>query len=185
MQRTAAAFRPIDRGGVPLDEGRAEEWKTLNVIPVRMSEENVRVNGFLFLGHQLGGQPVDASAAVKNQKFAVGSGQLDARGVAAKVVRARSGGGDRPPRSPETYSHVSCSFRAPSTDRKCNSIVLADPASWNGRARARSAGLARLRILRSNRFDRQCHYTKRAPCRAWCLATPLATKLLRHGGLIR
>src|SRR5258708_5861541 len=38
-------------------------------------------------------------------KRAVGSGQLDARGIAAEVVCARPGGGDRPPRSPETYSH--------------------------------------------------------------------------------
>ena len=66
MQRAAAAFRAIDRDGVPFDKGRAEERKALNVIPVRMSEENVRVNGFLALGHQLGGQPVRAGAAVKN-----------------------------------------------------------------------------------------------------------------------
>jgi hypothetical protein len=50
---------------------------------------------------------VGAGAAVKNQKVAVGSGQLDAGGIAAEVVRARPGGGDRPPRSPETYSHES------------------------------------------------------------------------------
>src|ERR1700682_295785 len=107
MQRTAAAFRTIDRGGVPFDKGRGEERKALNVIPVRMSEENVRVYGFLALGHQLGGKPVRAGAAVKNQKVAFGGGQLDAGGIAAEVVRARPGGGDRPPRSPETYSHES------------------------------------------------------------------------------
>ena len=45
MQRAAAAFRAIDRGRVPRDKGRAEERKALDVIPVRMSEENVRVNG--------------------------------------------------------------------------------------------------------------------------------------------
>src|SRR4029077_13792174 len=95
----------IDRDGLPFDKGRAEEWKALNVIPVRMSEENARRNGSLALGHQLGGQPVRAGAAVKNQKVAVGSGQLDARGIAAEVVCARPGGGDRPPRSPDTYSH--------------------------------------------------------------------------------
>src|SRR6476620_10422232 len=100
MQRAAAAFRAIDCDGVAFDKGRAEERKALNVIPVRMSEENVRVNGSLALGHQLGGQPVRAGAAVKNQKVAVGSGKLDARGIAAEVVRARPGGGDRPPRSP-------------------------------------------------------------------------------------
>src|SRR6266516_6758054 len=107
MQRAAAAFRAIDRDGVPFDKGRAEERKALNVIPVRMSEENVRVNGFLALGHQRGGQPVRAGAAVKNQKVAVDGGQLDAGGIAAEVVRARPGSGDRPPRSPETYSHES------------------------------------------------------------------------------
>ena len=67
----------------------------------------VRVNGFPALGHQLAGQPMRAGAAVKNQKVAVGSGQLDAGGIAPEVVRARPGGGDRPPRSPETYSHES------------------------------------------------------------------------------
>ena len=48
-----------------------------------------------------------AGAAVKDQKVAVGGGQLDARGIAAEMVRARSRGGDRPPRSPETYFHES------------------------------------------------------------------------------
>src|ERR1700731_1725523 len=105
MQRAAAAFRAIDRDGVPFDKGRAEERKALDVIPVRMSEEDVRANGSLALGHQLGGQPVRAGAAVKNQKVAVGSGQLDAGRIAAEVIRAGPGGGDRPPRSPEPYSH--------------------------------------------------------------------------------
>jgi hypothetical protein len=77
------------------DKGRAEERKALNVIPVRMSEENARANGSLALGHQLGGQPVRAGAAVKNQKAAVGSGQLDAGRIAAEVIRAGPGGGDR------------------------------------------------------------------------------------------
>ena len=105
MQRTAAAFGAIDCDGVPFDKGRSEERKTLNVIPVRMAEENVRVDGFLALRHQLGGQPARTGAAVENKKIAVGSRQLDARGVAAEVVRARSGSGDRPSGTPETYFH--------------------------------------------------------------------------------
>ena len=96
MQRAAAAFRAIDRDGVPFDKGRAEKRKALNVIPVRMSKQNVRVNGFLALGHQLAGQPVYAGAAVKNQQAAVDSGQLDAGGIAAEVVGVRPGRGDRP-----------------------------------------------------------------------------------------
>src|SRR6202158_5223423 len=105
MQRAAAAFRAIDRGGVPFDKGRTEERKALDVIPVRMSKENVRVNGFVALGHQRGGQPVRARAAVKNQKVTVGGGQLNAGGIAAEVVGTRPRGGNRSPRSPETYSH--------------------------------------------------------------------------------
>src|SRR5204862_4433390 len=119
MQRAAAAFRAIDRDGVPFDKGRAEERKALNVIPVRMSEENVRVNGSLASGHQLGSQPVCARAAVKNQKVTVGSGQLDAGGIAAEEVRARSGSGDRPPRAPETYSHGSAAPLREPASRVC------------------------------------------------------------------
>src|SRR6185295_3313513 len=99
------AFRAVDRGRVPFDKGRGEERKALNVIPVRMSEEDVRVDGFLALSHQRGGEPACAGAAVKNQKLAVRRGELDAGRIAAEVVGVRPGGGDRPPRSPETYSH--------------------------------------------------------------------------------
>src|SRR5438270_12335343 len=105
MQRAAAAFRAIDRDGVPFNKGRAEERKALDVIPVRMHDENVRVNGFLALRHQLRGEPVRAGAAAKKQKVAVDSGKLDAGGVAAEVVRAWPEGGSLTHRSPETYSH--------------------------------------------------------------------------------
>src|SRR6202023_2199521 len=110
-----------------------------------MSEENVRVNGFLAWGHQLGGQPLHACAAVKNQKVAVGSGHLDAGGIAAEVVRARPGRGDRPPRSPETYFHESAApVRAASTDRKFDPTVGARPANCGGCARIQ--GLLVLRL---------------------------------------
>ena len=72
-----------------------------------ISDQNVTVNGLLILGHQLGGKRVRAGAAVKNQQVAVVRGQLDAGGIATEVDRAGSGRGDRPARSPETYSHES------------------------------------------------------------------------------
>jgi hypothetical protein len=59
---------------------------------------------FLPLSHQRGGEPVCAGAAVKNQKLAVGRGQLDAGRIAAEVVGAGPGWRSTP-RSPETYSH--------------------------------------------------------------------------------
>ena len=77
------------------------------MIPVRISDKNARVNGFIALGHQLGCQRARAGAAVQNQQVAVGSSQLDTGGIAAEVVGARSGRGDRPPGSPETYFHES------------------------------------------------------------------------------
>ena len=61
------------RDGVPFDKGRAEERKALDLIPVRMSEENAPANSFLALGHRLAGQSARAGAAVKNGKVAVGS----------------------------------------------------------------------------------------------------------------
>src|ERR1700686_4193212 len=105
MQRAAAALGAMDRDGVAFYKGGAEERKALNVIPVRMPEENIRVDGLLASGHQIGGQRVSARTAVENQKFAVGSGQLDAGGIAPEAVRARPGGSDRAPRSPEAHSH--------------------------------------------------------------------------------
>src|SRR5450631_570302 len=117
MQRAAAALRPMDRDGVAFDKGGAEERKALNVIPVRMSEENIRVDGLLASGHQIGGQRVSAGTAVENQKVAVGSGQFDAGGIAPEAVRVRPGGGDRAPRSPEAHSHeLATLLRAASTD---------------------------------------------------------------------
>src|SRR6202030_3696916 len=76
MQRAAAAFGAIDRDGVAFDKRRPEERKTLNVIPVRMSNENVRFEGFLASTHQRRGEPVRTGAAVKNQQVAVVSRQL-------------------------------------------------------------------------------------------------------------
>src|SRR5207302_1027225 len=84
---------------------RAEEWKALNVIPVRMAEKNVRIDGFLALGHQRRGEWMRAGAAVENQQVAVRCSQLDAGGVATEVIRGRPGRRDRSARSPKTYSH--------------------------------------------------------------------------------
>src|SRR5205823_7564928 len=75
MQRAAAAFRAIDRDGVPFNKGRAEERKALDVIPVRMPDENVRVNGFLALRHQLRGEPVPQSKIRRSPLAVVSSTQ--------------------------------------------------------------------------------------------------------------
>src|SRR3954447_10049969 len=109
MQRPAAAFRAIDRYGVLFDKGRAEERKALDVVPVRVADENVRLDGLLALPHQLQGKPVRAGAAVKDQEIAITSGQLNTGGVAAKVVGGRPGRCNRTPRSPKTYPHA-CAF---------------------------------------------------------------------------
>ena len=66
MQRPAAAFGAVDRDRVSFDKGRSEERKTLNVIPVRMPEENVLIDRVRAIGHQLSGQLAGAGAAVKN-----------------------------------------------------------------------------------------------------------------------
>jgi diguanylate cyclase (GGDEF)-like protein len=107
MQRAAAAFRAMDRNRVPFDKSRSEEGETLDVIPVRVSQENVRVDGFLASGHQVGGEGPRAGAAIENQQVAVGGGQFDAGGVAAEAIRAWPGAGDRASCPPETYSHGS------------------------------------------------------------------------------
>ena len=57
MQRRTAAFRTIDRNRVSFDECRDEERKPLDMIPVRMPEENVGVDRLLALCHQLAANP--------------------------------------------------------------------------------------------------------------------------------
>jgi hypothetical protein len=70
LQRAAATFRAIDRGCVAGDEGGAEERKALYVIPMRMSQEDARLDGLLLPGHQRGGQRVRPGTAVENQQVA-------------------------------------------------------------------------------------------------------------------
>src|ERR1051326_8704651 len=135
MQRAAAAFRAIDRNGVPFDERRGEERKALDVIPVRMPEENVRVNGLLPLAHQSGAQLTRAGAAVKNQKVAVGRRQLDAGGIAAEVVCGRPGTGDRASCPPETYSHE-LHLRRLGSHRSGTSISLSSVCPSGARPRS-------------------------------------------------
>src|SRR5688500_19229873 len=110
MERAAAAFGAVDRGGIALDEGRAEEREALDVIPVRVPDEDVRFDGLLALGHQFRGQPVGAGAAIEYEEATGGGSQLDARGVASEVVGARSRSGDRPPGAPATNSDESRPF---------------------------------------------------------------------------
>src|SRR5436190_4494240 len=100
----------MDCDRVPFDKGWGEEREALDVIPVGMPKENLRVDAFLSPGHQRGAQLARSGAAVEDQQIAVGGSQLDAGRVAAEVIRARPRRGDRTPRPPETYSHEAVPF---------------------------------------------------------------------------
>ena len=164
------------------------------MVPVRMSEENVRVNRFLALGHQMGGQPVRAGAAVENQKVAAGRGQLDARGVAAEMVRARPRSGDRPSRSPESYFHASAApLRAVSIDTTLDTTVRARPTPLR-----RCSPIQRLQVLPARHFPPAARSamptaTRRPPRRAIirCRPPPLRlrqrafNRYFRHAAFIQ
>jgi hypothetical protein len=79
------------------------------VIPVRVGQQN----GCIYRGYRifqkLVAEQACARAAVQHDALARGRGQLDAGSVAAEVIGAGPGRGDRSPCAPEAQPHAATS----------------------------------------------------------------------------
>jgi len=104
-QRTAAALRTADRDPASGNEERREEGKALDVIPVRVAEENRRRDGRGRLRRERGAERAGARPAIEQEAAAPARRHLDARGVAAETDGVRARHGDRSPGAPESRSH--------------------------------------------------------------------------------
>src|SRR5215469_2050278 len=105
-QGQTRSFRPVDRDLVLGDKQRPKEGKSLNMIPVGVSEQNGGANGRCRAGEQTVAQQAGAGATVEHNRMIRGRGEFDAGGVAAEMRSGGSGRRDRASGAPETQPHV-------------------------------------------------------------------------------
>ncbi|MNT23866.1 hypothetical protein D3C72_1593070 [compost metagenome] len=95
------------------EQGR-EHGQAVDVVPVAVRDEDVRVDGLA--RRQLLCQRKDAAARIENDQAIVVGARFDARGVAAVARRARAGGGDGAAHTPEREFH----------SVPCYSVIIVD-----------------------------------------------------------
>jgi len=83
-----------------------EEGDALDVVPMKVREEDAGVDGALAeLAFEGAAQEAEAGAAVKEEELAAGRAEFDAGGVAADAGVFRLGGGGGAAYAPETNQH--------------------------------------------------------------------------------
>ncbi len=87
VERAAAPLRAVDGDRVPGLERRREEGKALDVVPVRVAEEDARADGRHRGRHERFTERARARPAVEDEDVSLGGSHLDARGVAAEADR--------------------------------------------------------------------------------------------------
>ena len=110
-QRMSAPFGTADRDLVPGNEERGEEGKALDVIPVRVAEQDRCRDGLRGVRHELRAERASARPAVKYEAGAPARRHSHTRGIAAETDGARAWRSDRPPGAPESNSHTPSSVR--------------------------------------------------------------------------
>jgi hypothetical protein len=105
-QGLAEAPGAVDVPFVTRHKKRLEERDALDVIPMRMTDQDMAAQAFGAGQHQLLTQSVTSGSAIDNDKCAPRRLDLDARRISSVTSRARSGLGYRTASSPELYSHV-------------------------------------------------------------------------------
>jgi hypothetical protein len=83
---------------------RAEEAKTLDMVHVKMGQQDVDPRQ---IRRQLSAEPANAGAGIQHQHGAVSGAHLDARGIAAVAGGFRSWCGDRATGAEERHAHQS------------------------------------------------------------------------------
>src|SRR5262245_27908528 len=114
LHRTGERFahglvKTLGTVNVPLvarHEERGEEWDPLDVIPVRVADEDMTAQSFGPARHQILAEGMCAGPAVNDDECSACRAHLDARCISSVTSRARSGLGNRTASDPERYPHV-------------------------------------------------------------------------------
>ncbi len=145
--RRPEAARSVD---VPLEvplEQRRQERQALDVVPVRMADEDMTPARPVRLREQRLAEAVRAGAAIEQDQRAARAAHLDARGVAAVAEGVGPGLRDRAAGAPETDAHPDLPVRIRQPNRSGHATVArfrrARSTQRNGAASARR-GLARV-----------------------------------------
>src|SRR6266481_4335815 len=107
LQALPQTLRRVDVPFVPLDEERREKGKTLDVVPVRVSEQEMTAHGALARRYEASAQIMSTGAAVEDNQRPVCGAHLHTGGVAPVANRARPRlcqGASRPPK-PNTHRY--------------------------------------------------------------------------------
>src|SRR5262245_393072 len=87
-------------------EERGEERDALDVIPVRVADEDMTAQTVGAARHQIVAEGMCSSPAVNDDECSAGRANLDARCISSVTSRARSGLRNRTASAPELYPHV-------------------------------------------------------------------------------
>ena len=99
------------------DEQRREEGETLDVIPVRVSNEQVAAQRVLAGGQQRLPEAMGAGTAIQDDERSVRGSHLYAGGVSPVAQRRWAGFGHGPPSTPEPDVHPGPPVSRPDSDR--------------------------------------------------------------------
>src|ERR1035438_10081351 len=99
------ALRTAHVETIPRHKQRDEKWEALNVIPMRMTQQDGSHDGLLRVRHEVSAQRPGARAAVENESRTGVCHDLDAGCIASKLDRGWPGSGYRPTSSPKAQIH--------------------------------------------------------------------------------
>src|SRR6202030_1668785 len=105
MQRQVSALRPIDPEVIGRCEKRREEREALNVIPMRVSEQDGGRDWTARIFHQFVSEQPRAGTAIEDHARASFSGELDAGCISAEVIGVGTGRRNRSACTPKAQAH--------------------------------------------------------------------------------
>ena len=105
-KRLAETGRPIDIPVTPGNKQRRKKRKSLDMIPVRVTEQDAATQRSSGLSQHRSAKVMRASAAIDDHQGAFWGGHLNAGGVATITNCVSPGSGKRAPGSPELDLHT-------------------------------------------------------------------------------
>src|ERR1700719_469969 len=104
-QRHLSPLRPANPEAIGCAEQRREEWETLNVVPVRVSEQDRCRDRATRLLHPLIAEQPRAGSAIQDHARAIAGGELEAGCISAEMIRIRARRRNRSACTPEAQAH--------------------------------------------------------------------------------